>query len=99
MRMMDPDFSQKDLYGHIRSGKSSTWSFKVQVMPEKDAEDYHWNIYDVTKVWPHTEYPLLDVGKLVLNRNPQNYFAEVEQSAFSPAHMVPGIEASNDKML
>ena len=68
-------------------------------MSEKDAANYEWNVYDVTKVWPHSDYPLIPVGKLVLNRNPLNYFAEVEQSAFCPSHMVPGIEPSNDKML
>lgn len=68
-------------------------------MPEADAEKYKWNIFDVTKVWNHADYPLIDVGKLVLNRNPDNYHEEVEQSAFTPAHMVPGIEPSYDRML
>ena len=68
-------------------------------MPEAEAQNYKWNIFDVTKVWPHKDYPLHEVGKLVLDRNPENYFAEVEQVAFSPAHMVPGIEPSADKML
>ena len=68
-------------------------------MPEKEGMDYRWDIFDVTKVWPHGDYPLQTVGMLVLNRNPQNYHAEVEQSAFCPSHMVPGIEPSFDKML
>jgi len=68
-------------------------------MPEADGAKYKWNIFDVTKVWPHADYPLIEVGKMVLNRNPDNYFAEVEQSAFAPVHMVPGIEPSPDKML
>lgn len=68
-------------------------------MPEKDWENYRWNIFDVTKVWNHSDYPLIEVGNLVLNRNPENYHAETEQSAFSPGHMVPGIEPSFDKML
>lgn len=70
-----------------------------QVMPLKDAERYRWNIFDVTKVWPHGDYPLIPVGKLVLDKNPENYFQDVEQAAFSPAHMVPGIEPSEDRML
>ena len=61
-------------------------------MPEKDAATYKWNIFDITKVWPHSDYPLIEVGKLTLNRNPENYHAEVEQAAFAPAHCVPGIE-------
>lgn len=68
-------------------------------MPEKEAATYKWNIFDVTKVWPHADYPLHKFGKLTLNRNPENYFAEVEQSAFAPTHTVPGIEPSEDKML
>lgn len=72
---------------------------KAQIMPEEEANNYRWNILDVTKVWPHSDYPLIDVGKLVINRNPENYFAEVEQVAYSPGNNVPGIEPSNDKML
>lgn len=68
-------------------------------MPINDGFKYRWNIFDVTKVWPHADYPLIPVGKLVLNRNPENYFAETEQSAFSPSHLVPGMEPSLDKML
>lgn len=68
-------------------------------MPYEEAWTYRYNPFDVTKVWPHKDYPLIPVGRMVLNRNPENYHAEVEQSAFSPAHMVPGIEASPDRML
>lgn len=68
-------------------------------MPEKDAESYRFNPFDLTKVWPHADYPLIDVGVLELNRNPENYYAEVEQSAFNPANIVPGIGFSPDKML
>lgn len=68
-------------------------------MPYEDGFKYKWNIFDITKVWPHADYPEITVGKLVLNRNPENYFAEVEQAAFAPSHMVPGIEPSMDKML
>ena len=99
LRGEDPDYATRDLYNHIASGKAATWTYYAQVMPERDAANYKWNIFDVTKVWPHSDYPLIPVGKLVLNRNPVNYFAEVEQSAFSPGHMVPGIEPSNDRML
>jgi len=99
MASSDPDFSTRDLFNHINSGKTATWTLCVQIMPEKDAQNYEWNILDVTKVWPHKDYPLQPVGKLVLNRNPDNFFAEVEQSAFAPGHMVPGIEPTNDKML
>lgn len=95
----EPDYAIKDLFNHIQGGDQVTWTFKAQVMPLKDAANYQWNILDVTKVWPHHDYPLIPVGKLVLNKNPENYFAEVEQSAFSPSHMIPGIEPSLDKML
>ena len=69
------------------------------MIPEAEAEKYRWDIYDVTKVWYHADYPLREVGRIVLNKNPVNYFAEVEQVAFSPANLVPGIEASNDRLL
>ena len=68
-------------------------------MPERDADTYRFDVFDVTKVWPHSDYPLIPIGKMVLNKNPENYFAEVEQVAFAPTNMVPGIEPSNDKML
>jgi catalase len=72
----------------------------MQIMPAKDAETCRFDVFDVTKVWPHEgNYPLIEVGKMVLNRNPSNYFAEVEQAAFSPANFMPGIGASPDKML
>jgi len=68
-------------------------------MPEAEGEGYKYDIYDVTKVWPHGDYPLIKIGKMVLNKNPDNYFAETEYAAFSPSHLVPGIEPTNDKML
>ncbi|XP_063240442.1 catalase isoform X3 [Bacillus rossius redtenbacheri] len=95
----DPDYSIRDLYNAIADGKFPSWTFYVQVMTFDQAEKYRWNPFDLTKVWPHSEFPLIPVGKMVLNRNPSNYFAEVEQIAFSPAHLVPGIEPSPDKML
>ena len=79
LKTVDADYATKDLFDHIASGKSSTWTLHVQVMPEADANNYKWNILDVTKVWPHTDYPLIPVGKMVLNKNPDNYFAEIEQ--------------------
>lgn len=95
----DPDYSIRDLYNSIAEGKFPSWSFYIQVMTFEQAEKYRWNPFDLTKVWPHGDFPLIPVGKLVLDRNPDNYFNEVEQIAFSPANMVPGIEPSPDKML
>ncbi len=95
----NPDYATQDLFEHIDKGEFPSWTFKVQIMPEADALKYKWDVLDITKVWPHEDYPLIEVGKLTLNRNPKNYFAETEQSAFSPSHFVPGIEATNDKML
>ncbi|KDR07976.1 catalase-like [Zootermopsis nevadensis] len=95
----DPDYAIRDLYNAIARGDFPSWTLYIQVMTFEEAESFRWNPFDVTKVWPHAEYPLIPVGKLVLNRNPLNYFAEVEQIAFSPAHMIPGLEPSPDKML
>ena len=95
----DRESSQRDLFGAIERGEYPKWRFAVQIMPEQEAETYRWNPFDLTKVWPHSDYPLIDVGVLELNRNPENYFAEVEQSAFSPSNIVPGIGFSPDKML
>ncbi|MCU0772811.1 MAG: catalase [Verrucomicrobia bacterium] len=91
--------SQRDLYEAIERGDFPRWRFCVQIMPETDAETYRWNPFDLTKVWPHKDYPLVEVGTLELNRNPENYFAEVEQSSFSPSNIVPGMGWSPDKML
>ncbi|WP_443218136.1 catalase [Pseudomonas sp. Gutcm_11s] len=95
----DRESSQRDLYDNIEQGNFPRWTFYVQVMPEKDAGSYAINPFDLTKVWPHKDYPLIEVGTLELNRNPENVFAEVEQAAFNPAHVVPGIGFSPDKML
>jgi catalase len=97
--MEDKDFSTRDLHEALLNGGTATWNWFVQVMPIADADTYRFDPYDVTKVWPHTDYPLKPVGKIVLNRNPENFHAETEQSAFAPSHLVPGIEPSNDKML
>jgi catalase len=95
----DPDYAIRDLYNAIESGNFPSWTFYIQVMTFEEAERWQFNPFDVTKVWPQADYPLIPVGRFVLNRNPKNYFAEVEQSAFCPAHFVPGIEPSPDKML
>ncbi len=91
--------SQADLFHAIADGNFPRWRFAVQIMPEADAATYKVNPFDLTKVWPHTDYPLIDVGILELNRNPRNYHAEVEQAALSPANIVPGISYSPDKVL
>lgn len=95
----NPDYHTEDLFNAIAEGNYPSWTLKVQIMSEADAKNYRYDPFDVTKVWPHSDYPLVEVGKMVLDRNPENYFAEVEQAAFSPGHFVPGIEASPDKML
>ena len=95
----DRESHQRDLYEAIERGTFPRWDFKVQIMPEKDAANYRFHPFDLTKVWPHSDYPLIGVGVLELNRNPENYHAEVEQSAFNPANIVPGIGFSPDKML
>ena len=90
---------QEDLFGAIEQGEFPKWRMYVQIMPETDAEKTPYNPFDLTKVWPHADYPLIEVGVLELNRNPDNYFAEIEQAAFSPSNIVPGIGFSPDKML
>jgi len=95
----DSDYHTRQLFEVIERGDYPKWTFYVQVMPEAEAETYQWNPFDLTKVWPHADYPLIEAGVLEMNRNPSNYFAEVEQSAFSPANVVPGISFSPCKML
>ena len=95
----DRESHQRDLYTAIENGEFPRWDVKVQVMTEEQATETPYNPFDLTKVWPHGDFPLIDLGVLELNRNPENYFAEVEQAAFSPAHVVPGIGHSPDKML
>lgn len=95
----DPDYHTGQLFEAIERGDYPKWTFSVQIMPEVEAETYRWNPFDLTKVWPHGDYPLIEVGVMELNRNPKNYFAEVEQAAFSPANIVPGISFSPCKML
>lgn len=95
----DPDHATDDLFRHIEEGNYPSWTLKVQILTPRQAKTFPWDIFDVTKVWPHAEAPLQEVGKMVLNRNPVNYFAEVEQAAFNPSNLVPGIAFSPDKML
>ncbi|KAI9228773.1 MAG: catalase [Piptocephalis tieghemiana] len=99
MEGQDPDHDRRDLFNRIANGNYPSWTAYIQVMDPEDASTYRWNPFDVTKVWPKKDYPLQPVGKMVLNRNPENFFAEIEQASFSPSHMVPGIQPSADKML
>ena len=94
----EPQAAQTDLFDSIEKGDFPSWTVKIQVMPEKEALENN-NAFDVTKVWSHKDYPMIEVGQLELNKNPDNYFAEVEQSAFSPSNFVPGIGPSPDRML
>lgn len=99
MKGKDPDWAQRDLVGAIEKGDFPKWTMKIQVMTEKQAKSFRWNPFDLTKVWPHSDFPLIDVGVMELNKIPSNYFRDVEQSAFAPAHVVDGIGYSYDKML
>lgn len=95
----DADFHIRDLSAAIDRGDFPSWTLSVQVMPYEDAKSYRFNPFDLTKVWPHSDYPLIEVGAMRLDRNPENYFAQIEQAAFAPSNFVPGIAASPDKML
>lgn len=96
---VDRDSAGTDLFRAIDQGRFPKWKLCIQVMTDEQARDFPFNPFDLTKVWPHGDFPLIEVGEMVLNRNPQNYFAEVEQAAFNPAQVVPGIGFSPDKML
>lgn len=95
----DRESSQADLFDAIERGDNPKWTFFIQVMPEADAASYRYHPFDLTKVWSKKDYPLIEVGEFELNRNPENYFADVEQAAFTPANFVPGVAASPDRML
>lgn len=95
----DPDHATRDLYKAIEGGEYPSWRVEVQIMTPEQAKDYRFDPFDITKVWFHSDFPPITIGRMVLNRNPENYFADVEQAAFSPANFVPGIAASPDKML
>jgi catalase len=99
MVVEDPDFHRRDLWDAIARGDAAEWRLEMQIMPFEDAADYRFNPFDLTKVWPHADYPPITIGRMVLDRNPENHFAEVEQAAFSPGNLVPGIGLSPDKML
>jgi catalase len=95
----DADYHQRDLYEAIERGEFPSWSLKMQIMPFDEAKAYRFNPFDLTKVWPHEDYPLVDVGRLTLNRNVADYHTEMEQAAFQPNNTVPGTGLSPDKML
>lgn len=96
---LDPAYLHKELYDAIERGEFPSWTLKVQVMPEAEAKAYRFNPFDLTKVWPYRDYPLIPIAKLTLDRLPDNYFAEVEQAAFDPSNFVPGVGPSPDPML
>ncbi|MDT0452421.1 catalase [Streptomyces hesseae] len=95
----DADKHRRDLYEAIEGGNAPSWTMYVQVMPFGDAADYRFNPFDLTKVWPHGDYPLIEVGRMTLDRNPDDFFVHIEQAAFEPSNLVPGIGPSPDKML
>jgi catalase len=96
---VDADYYRRELYEAIERGEFPAWELSVQIMPYEDAKTYRFNPFDLTKVWPFSDYPRVKVGTFTLNRNPENFFAQIEQAAFSPANTVPGIDISPDKML
>jgi catalase len=96
---VDADYHRRDLFNAIAKDEYPSWTLKVQIMPFDEAKDYRFNPFDLTKIWPHKDYPLHEVGKLTLNRNPTDFQAEIEQAAFEPNNLVPGIGPSPDKML
>ncbi|MGW1378109.1 catalase [Streptomyces sp. NPDC002446] len=95
----DPDVHRRDLYEAIEGGNHPSWTLYVQVMPFEDAADYRFNPFDLTKVWPHGDYPLIEVGRMTLNKNPEDFFIHIEQAAFEPSNLIPGVSVSPDKML
>jgi catalase len=99
VKSSDPDNATRDLFNAIERGEYPSWRLEVQIMTPEQAKTYRFDPFDITKVWPHSDYPPITIGRMVLNRNPENYFNEVEQSAFSPANFVPGIGPSPDKLL
>ncbi len=99
MAAIDTDYHTRDLWEHIDGGDYPTWTLKMQIMPYEEAKSYRFNPFDLTKVWPHGDYPLIDVGTMRLDRNPADYHCEIEQAAFEPSSSVPGTGPSPDKML
>jgi catalase len=96
---VDADYHRRDLFEAIKRGDYPSWTLKMQIMPFEEAETYRFNPFDLTKVWPHRDYPLHEVGRLTLDRNPTDFHTEIEQAAFEPNNLVPGIGVSPDKML
>jgi catalase len=96
---VDGDFHRRDLFEAIKRGEHPSWTLKMQIMPYEEAKTYRFNPFDLTKVWPHADYPLHEVGQLTLDRNPTDFHTEIEQAAFAPSNLVPGIGVSPDKML
>jgi len=99
LRGQDPDYAQRDLVAAIEKGEFPKWALKIQVMTDEQAAKFRWNPFDITKVWPHADYPLMEVGVMELNELPLNYHADVEQAAFAPSHVIDGIGLSPDKLL
>jgi catalase len=95
----DGDYHRRDLWDAIASGNAPEWRLEMQIMPFEEAAEYRFNPFDLTKVWPHADYPPITIGRMVLDRNPENHFAEVDQAGFAPARLVPGIGLSPDRML
>ena len=96
----DTDYYLRDLYDTIERGDYPKWTVSIQAMPYRGGpKSYRYNPFDLTKIWPHADYPLIRFGEFELNRNPENYFAQIEQAAFEPSNLVPGIDVSPDKML
>ncbi|KAK2058096.1 catalase [Colletotrichum caudatum] len=99
MASENPDWHTQDLFEAIERGEHPSWTVYVQTLTPEQAEKFKWNVFDLTKVWPQSEVPLRPFGKLTLNKNPENYFAEIEQAAFAPSHLVPGVEPTADPVL
>ncbi|KAL2822466.1 catalase-like domain-containing protein [Aspergillus granulosus] len=99
MVTINPDWNTEDPFKAIQQGQYPSWTCYVQVLSPEQAEKFQWNVFDLTKVWPQSEVPLRRFGRITLNQNPENYFAEIEQAAFSPSHLVPGVEPSADPVL
>ena len=99
MKAEDPDYHRRDLWEAIQRKEYPVWRLEMQIMPFQEAATYRFNPFDVTKVLPHKDYPPITIGRMVLDRNPENYFAQIEQAAFNPSNMVPGVGPSPDKML
>jgi catalase len=99
MKSSDPDHATRDLFAAIQRKEYPSWRLEVQIMTPEQAQEYRFDPFDITKVWYHSDFPPITIGRMVLNRNPENYFNDVEQSAFSPANFVPGIGPSPDKLL